>query len=191
MYQKYQTEAIVLRSYERGEADRMFALFTLEFGFVWARVSAVRREVSRMRYALQSSARANVSLVRGSRGWRIVGAAAIAPIDVGNKSGAATFARIAQLLERLSPGEEANPYLFSTLAEAHEALMREAKEAHPMIELIAVARMLYALGYLSTEALGTALFTETLFAPVHLTEAEAQKQKLLSSINRALSETQL
>lgn len=191
MYQKYQTDALVLRSYERGEADRIFALFTREFGFVWARASAVRREASKMRYALQSGARSNVSLVRGSRGWRLAGASAVSHIDVQNKSGAATFTRLAQLLERLTAGEEANQFLFEMLIEAQEALMREPKESHPVIELVSVARMLYALGYLSTEALGTALFTQTSLAPAHLSEAEGQKQKLLSSVNKALSETQL
>lgn len=191
MYQKYKTEAIVLRSYERGEADRIFALFTREFGFVWARASAVRRESSRMRYALQTGRRANISLVRGNRGWRLAGASAGSHIDVENKSGAAAFTRLAQLLERLTAGEEANHFLFEMLIEAQEALMREPRNSHPVIELVSVARMLYALGYLSTEALGTALFTQTALAPAHLTEAEAQKHKLLSSVNKALSETQL
>lgn len=191
MYQKYQTETLVLRSYERGEADRVFALFTKEFGFIWAKASAVRREASKMRYALQSGARANVSLVRGNRGWRVAGAAALAHIDVRNASGTAAFARIAQLVDRLCGGEEANPYLFAALTEAHEALMRESKERHGVVELVSVARVLYALGYLSTEALGTALFAETTLAPTQLHEAEAQKQKLLSSVNKALSETQL
>ncbi len=192
MYQKYQTEALVLRSYERSEADRVFALFTREFGFIWARASAVRRETSRMRYALQTGARANISLVRGNREWRLAGASALSHIDTKNKSGTAAFARISQLLERLTAGEEVNQYLFGTLVEAHEALMREPKkEVHGVIELISVARMLYALGYLSMEALGTALFAQTAYAPAQLEKTEAQRQKLLSSVNKALSETQL
>ncbi len=191
MYQKYQTEALVLRAYERGEADRVYALFTREFGFVWARASAVRREVSRMRYAMQSGSRANISLVRGSRGWRVAGATAHTHLDIGNTSGVAAFARIAQLLERLIGGEEANFYLFATLIEAHEALMHEQKKMHPVVELIAVARMLYALGYLSTEALGSALFAQTALAPAQLAEAEAQHAELLSTVNKALSATHL
>ena len=52
-------------------------------------------------------------------------------------------------------------------------------------------RVLYALGYLSAEALQTALFTHTAYTGEHLLEAETMKDKLLSSINRAISETQL
>lgn len=191
MYEKYQTEALILRSYERGEADRIYALFTHDFGFLWARCSAVRRESSKMRYALQPGALASVSLVRGNRGWRIAGTMALSRIDPSDRSAVQSFTRMGQLLERLSAGEEANPYLFDALREAHKALIREQKISHPVIELVAVARLLYALGYLSTEALGTALFAETAYAPTHLAEARILRAKLLASVNQALSETQL
>lgn len=191
MYQKYQTDVLVLRSYERGEADRVFALFTREFGLVWARASAVRREASKMRYALQNGALSRLSLVRGNRGWRVAGAAAIRQVDVARGSGTSAYARIAQLLERLAGGEEPNPYLFDTLIDTHAALMHEAADLHPIIELVAVARMLYALGYLSQEAFGTALFAETAFTTAGLREVQAVQPKLLSSVNRAISETQL
>lgn len=188
MYEKYQTEAIVVRSYERGEADRVFALYTREFGFVWARGSAVRRESSRMRYALQHYALTNVSLVRGTAGWRAVGAASIAQLDgVAGK----TFARVASLLERLVGGEEKNEYLFQTLSEAHEALRREPSDVHGAIELLCVARILYALGYVSADALGTALFTHTAYTQTELAEATLDRSKLLSSVNKALSQAHL
>lgn len=187
MYQKYQTDAIVLRSYERGEADRVYALYTKEFGFVWARASAVRRESSRMRYALQNYALVNVSLVRGTAGWRAVGARAITAVG----GDGATFARIGKLVERLVGGEGQNEYLFATLADAHTAIQREPRALHGAIELLAVARVLYTLGYVSADALGTALFTHTAFTQTELQEAEAARQKLLSSVNRALSETHL
>ena len=191
MYQKYQTEALVLRSYERGEADRVFALFTKEFGLVLARCSAVRRESSRMRYAVQNYAHANISLVRGSTGWRAAGAAAISHIESANICAAKAFARAANLVERLVRGEERNEYLFASLAEAHAALMREPQESHGAIELLCVARVLYALGYVSAEALGTALFTHTAYALPDLVEAETARVKLLSSVNKAISETHL
>jgi recombinational DNA repair protein (RecF pathway) len=191
MYQKYQTEALVLRSYERGEADRVFALYTKEFGFVWARASAVRRESSKMRYALQNYARAKVSLVRGARGWRLAGAHALSHITPENVSGITVFARVARLLDRLLAGEDVNTYLYETLMEAHAAIQRELKEQHAAIELVCVARVLYSLGYLSAEATGSALFTHAAYAPPDLAEAENIRTKLLSSVNKALSGTHL
>lgn len=191
MYQKYLTDALVLRGYERGEADRVYALFTREFGLVWARATAVRRENSRQRYALQSGSRSAVSLVRGHKGWRIAGATALEQLDTRKASGVHAFTRISALLERLSAGEEANPYLFDTLAQAHASLMREADGLHPVIELVTVARMLYALGYLSQEAFGTALFAETAYTEAGLREVQGVRSQVLASVNKSLSETQL
>ena len=101
------------------------------------------------------------------------------------------FARIAELTTRLVHGEEKNDYLFAVLAEAHRAPMRKRVEASATIEIVCVARVIYALGYLSAEALETALFTHTAYTGEHLLEAETMRDKLLSSINRAIGETHL
>ncbi|HWO07674.1 MAG TPA: recombination protein O N-terminal domain-containing protein [Candidatus Paceibacterota bacterium] len=219
MYQKYQTEALVLRSYERGEADRVFALYTEAFGLVWARASAVRRESSRMRYALQNYAQANVALVRGVSGWRVVGAMALSETSM-PEAAAAVFARIANLADRLIAGEEKNEYLYRALVEARRTLLEAPRETQATIELLCVARILYALGYLSADALGnghasssaedvrdpashrrapalrrgpnpTSLFTHAAYGLPELSEVEAGRQKLLSSVNKAISETHL
>lgn len=190
MYHKYHTEALVLGSRENGESDKTFALFTRDFGLVRARATAVRTEKSRMRYSLQDFASAKVSLVKGKRGWRVAGAAAEIPA-VGDVRGIGAFARIAELTLRLVHGEEKNEYLFAALSEAHQALMQKQTEAYGMIELVCVARLLFALGYISDEALTTALFTHTAYTGESLLEAETMKDKLLSSINRAIAETQL
>jgi hypothetical protein len=105
--------------------------------------------------------------------------------------GVSAFARISELVVRLVVGEDYNDYLFAALFEAHEALMREKVEAVATIEIVAVARILYSLGYLSAEALETALFTHTAYADVHLREAECMQDALLSSINKALSQSHL
>ncbi len=191
MYQKYQTEALVLGSRERGEADRVYTLYTQDFGLVRARASAVRRESSKMRYALQHCSRAMVALVKGKHGWRAAGASAAATLG-GGDAGTAAFARIASLALRLVQGTERNDYLFAALSEAHEALRTAGDQSIAgTIEVVCVARVLYALGYLSTEALSTALFTHTAYTGESLLEAETLKDKLLVSINKAIAETQL
>ena len=190
MYQKYQTEALIVGSRDGGEADRTYTLFTSEFGLVRARATSVRTEHSKMRYAMQNYARANVSLVKGKRGWRLAGATALVSAS-GDSHGIATFARISQLVIRLVAGEESNEYLFAALSDAHRALVCQRCEAPATIEIVCVARILYALGYISPEALETALFTHTAYADEHLLEAETMRDKLLLSINRAISETHL
>ncbi len=91
---------------------------------------------------------------------------------------------------RLVHGEERNDYLFAALSEAHRALMQESGPL-ATIEIVCVARVLYALGYLSAEALETALFSHTAYADTHLQEAESLRDELLHSINKAIAETQL
>jgi len=190
MYQKYHTEALILGSRETGESDRVCVLYTKDFGLVRARASAVRSELSKMRYALQHYAHARVSLVRGKRGWRVAGASALGNTGA-NRKGIATFARIAELVKRLVAGEEQNEYLFAALAEAHGALTGSDETISATIEIVCVARVIFALGYISTEALSTALFTHTAYTGENLLEAETMKDKLLSSINQALAEAQL
>lgn len=190
MYQKYHTEALILGSREYGESDRVYSLYTKDFGLVRARASAVRSERSKMRYALQHYGSASVSLIKGKRGWRLAGAASTLSAPR-NGASVRTFARISELVLRLIHGEEHNEYLFAALSEAHAALAGETSESQPIIEIVCVARVLYALGYLSSEALSAALFTHTAYTGESLLEAETMKDKLLISINRAIAETQL
>lgn len=188
MYQKYYTDALVLRTRESGEEDKIYVLYTRDFGLVVGRAKAVRSERSRMRYALQSYAHVTVALVRGKNGWRIAGASSKRAFK--NQQGLPIFVRIAELVLRLVTGEEKNEYLFRVLAEAHEALQEEASKK-PLIEIVCVARILYALGYLSSEALKTTLFAHTAYTEEHLKQAQDMHTKLLSRINRAISEAQL
>lgn len=190
MYQKYHTEALVLGSRESGESDKSVALLTRDFGLVRARASGLRSEKSKMRYALQDFSHSNVSLVKGKRAWRVAGATAL-QVAQGDPRGTASFARISELVLRLVHGEERSDYLFEALREAHGALMQENADAHGMIEIVCVARVLYALGYISSEALGAALFSHTAYTGESLLEAETMKDKLLTSINKAIAETQL
>ena len=194
MYQKYHTDALVLSSRELGEADKNYALYTRDFGLVRARASAVRREKSRMRYALQNYSQANVSLVRGKRGWRVAGARPCQGVALTTGPRAVSaFARISELVLRLVQGEEKNEYLFAALSDAHRALFKENSQGAlvPTIEIVCVARVLFALGYISAEALETALFSHTDYSIEHLREAVTHKDKLLASINKAISETHL
>jgi hypothetical protein len=94
------------------------------------------------------------------------------------------------LTERLSAGEEKNDYLFSTLSEAHTTLSMRAASC-VTVELMCVARILFSLGYLSSEALHTTIFTHAAYADEHMAEAENLRSALLSSVNKALAETQL
>ncbi|MDO8481840.1 MAG: recombination protein O N-terminal domain-containing protein [bacterium] len=191
MYQKYHTDALVLGGRDFGEADRMLALYTREFGLVRGRCGGVRAGKSKMRYALQNYSLANVALVKGRSGWRLAGAAAISVANERNEEGIMAFARISRLVMRFVAGEEAHEHLFEILRGAHSALMQESCEAWATIELVCVARIMHALGYISSEALKTALLTHTTYTEESLREAGELRDEILRTVNHAISETHL
>lgn len=190
MYAKYQTDALVLGSVPLGEADSRVTLLTREFGLIRPRASAARKESSRMRYGLQSYMHSRVSLVRGSTGWRAAGAVAQTSLG-GCAEARAAFARIARLVIRLVPEAEKNEGLFALLLSAHVAFAEATPEHCSLMELVCVARILYTLGYLSSDALGVAHAAESLFSLDVLALASSKKDTLLNTVNRALTETQL
>lgn len=190
MYEKYTTDALVLRSDGLGEYDRLFTLYTRDFGLVHARASAARKMESKMRSALPLFAPASASLVRGTRGWRVTGARAVGYAEL-PPAGAHTYARITQLLMRLVRGEEQHAYLFDILKSARDACVEKRDGTLASIELLCVARMLYALGYLSTAALGSALFTHTHFADEDIELVSGDRKGILGTVNRAIADTQL
>ena len=189
MYEKYTTDALVLGQYVHGEHDKVFALYTHDFGLVRARASAVRAMHSKMRPALTLFGRTSVSLVRGTRGWRVAGAQIISH-EALSIEGVHVYARIAQLCMRLVRGEEANPYLFQVLVGAREACTAQGLSL-TAVELLCVARVLYALGYLSPQALTAALFTHAAYAEEDLGVVAGQQKDILLSVNSALAESQL
>lgn len=190
MYEKYTTDAIVIAAYEQGEHDRAFVLFTRDFGLVRARASAVRRMESKMRSALTLFAHASVSLVRGGRGWRVAGARAGSSGPC-SAEGVHAYARITQLVMRLVRGEEANPYLFDVLYGARLACTAQDGARVATAELLCVARILYALGYLSPQALTSALFVHAQYGADDLSMVEKARKDMLTSVNSAIAESQL
>jgi recombinational DNA repair protein (RecF pathway) len=71
---KYVTECIVIDSFERGEHDMVFKLFTREYGLVMAQAKSVRKLESKLRAHLLPRTVSLVTLVQGKEVWRLVGA---------------------------------------------------------------------------------------------------------------------
>ncbi len=148
-YQTYTTDAIVCGNRVSNTADRVYRLFTRDYGMVWATARSVREEKSRQRFALQDFTFVRVSLVKGKTGWRIGSVEA-----VGNAYFSATTREVRQvvaqalnLVRRLIQGEEAVPEIFADL----EQLWRQCLQgAH--IPLVAAEyftyRSLATLGYI-------------------------------------------
>jgi DNA repair protein RecO (recombination protein O) len=191
-YHIFETEALVLGGVSVGEANRYVLLLTEELGALRAVARSVRRENSKLRYALQKFSLSHVSLVRGKESWRLVGAVPEADYS-------ATFrnaplkrrisARIISLIERLH-GEEVNPYAYQTIKHFYGALgAEENAERTPDIELVTALRLLFALGYMQKDADTEAYLTDADLSSAVLDRAAADREKLLAFVNHALATT--
>ena len=72
--EKYVTKCIVIESYDRGEHDRVYKLFTREYGMVLAHAKSIRKLESKLRAHVRPRSVALVTLVQGKEVWRLVGA---------------------------------------------------------------------------------------------------------------------
>ncbi len=183
------TSALVLGSTEVQDADKLFWLFTEDFGLLFASAKSVREEVSKLRYTLQDLSQPRVSLVRGRGLWRITGAeengAKKLPLEA-----AQVFGRVAALVRRLVPTDEENQELFTMLRTTRASLAHKEADVRT-IENVAVARLLYQLGYLSCTLEFEGIVDTLDFNENVLEKAKKLNKTLIHEINDGLAESQL
>jgi DNA repair protein RecO (recombination protein O) len=143
----YQTEAVVLRRRNWGEADRILTLFTPQRGKIRVRAVGVRKPASRKAGHLELFHRANVFLARG-RDFDIVTQAETVESfarlrDDLVRSAAASY--VVELLDRLSPEEEENPAAYVLIVRTLEALGGEGEP--PLVLRCYDLKLLDTMGY--------------------------------------------
>ncbi len=183
------TNAVVLGSADVQDADKLLWLLTKDFGLLFASAKSVRREVSKLRYALQDLAHSDVSLVRGKGIWRVTGAQHAGAPTL-NTAQAAVFGRIATLVRRVMPTDDENEALFTIITTTRTALASEQADTD-VIEHLTVARILYQLGYLSCTSVYTGLIDTLTLTEKDFTRTATLKDALLADINAGLNESQL
>jgi DNA repair protein RecO len=194
MHRTYRTEAIVVDSSNFGEANRFVYLLTEELGLIGAAAQGVRQLQSRMRLHTECYALGRFSLVRGREVWRLTNAVASIPLGslLAERELLSVAARITSLVRRLVPGEEPNPQLYAIVRDGLYALVSARAAAEVLaIERIAVARLLYTLGYLSPSQSHTTLITSLRYDAPELTFAAREARSLTATINQSLRESQL
>lgn len=190
----YHTEGIILSSNNFGESGRYFNIFTRELGMIHARASGIRKISSKLRFILQDFSHVRVDLVRGKDAWRITSASKTGKLDAISKSAdtIVVAARIAKLLQRLLSGEESNEPLFIDILSGIFLLEKSFGDTNGLrnIELVLVLRILFHLGYFS----GDEITTDLINTPIEyelLSQANTNRNFILSKINKALKETHL
>lgn len=193
-YHIHHTEGIILSSRNKGEADKVFSVYTRELGLVRASAQGVRRAHSKLRFALQDLAYAKIDFVHGKEVWRITSATPLSSFPYARKSreNILLMVRVARLVERLCAGEETNANIFSDLIQAFYTLDSEdtSKDTREALELHLVLGILHELGYIGDDGAIASYLTAD-FDPQLSKDLLAKRKPIVLAINRALRESQL
>lgn len=72
--EKYTTECIVVESFDNGEHDKVYKVFTRDFGMILVHAKSIRKLESKLRAHIQLRNISLITLVQGKEVWRLVGA---------------------------------------------------------------------------------------------------------------------
>jgi DNA repair protein RecO (recombination protein O) len=152
----YQTEAVVLRSFRLGEADRVLHLYTLEHGRVGAVAKGVRKTKSRFGGRLEPLSHVELTLHRGASDLQTVTGAHLVR---SHHEAREDYERLAigligaEAMLRLFVEEEGNARAFQALTRFLDALDEAAPVtgARPELDPLALSfqlKLLWLAGYL-------------------------------------------
>lgn len=142
--EKYTTPAIVIESFDQGEHDRVYKLFTRDFGLVMAHAKSIRKLESKLRAHVMPRSIALVTLVQGREIWRLVGAEE-------KKPGGEMVYDVAQLIKRFIRGEGTHKALYDRLM---DFFLVEKEFDRQKSRLLIYYVLLVELGYADAKVIG-------------------------------------
>lgn len=152
MHTLYTTHAFVLATYPHGEANRVFRLFTREFGLLYVHGQGVRGLLNRNRYAFRTHGVVRVTLVRGRDVWRLTSAQEVSgcsPIE---------WRRVLALVGGLIAEEDRLQQVFDLLHESREVFVQiDDVTERLVLEAVTALRALALLGYVGDSLVDGAL----------------------------------
>lgn len=194
-YHIYHTEAIILDSRPFGEGDRLLHCYTRELGLVVAHAKSLREMRSRLRYTLTTFAHAEVDLIHGKHGWKLISARSVESNKniLAKKDKRLIFAQHTQLIRRLIQGEERHEALFDEMLAAIDFLRSAPKDSEfRSAELLFVVRLLSELGYWENKEEFSSLLQENVWEDnAAFSLLERERPRVLTLVNTALRATQL
>ena len=188
----YNTEAFVISSRGAGEPDKMFHIFTKDFGTIRAKATGIRKIESRLRYFVQDFKYIEASLVKGKNYWRLVSARPIHELNSIKSLTTTSRIRGLQLIGKLAPEEEPHEHLFTELVAAYTY----TRGAHPSsdaiesIEALLALKILHALGYWGDEQADNMLVASP-FDFDSIEKIKATRKSIIKELNKSLAATQL
>lgn len=148
--EKYVTRAIVLESYDQGEHDKAFKVFTREFGLLICQAKSVRKLESKLRAHILPRSVSLITLVQGREVWRLVGAeeeSVLSPY----------IHEATTLLKRFVRGEGAHKNLYDRVI---SFLTVASSYDEQMARLLLYYILLVELGYADAKVIGVSEIKE-------------------------------
>lgn len=142
--EKYTTPALVIESFDQGEHDRVYKIFTREFGLIMAHAKSVRKLESKLRAHVLPRTLSLVTVVQGREVWRLVGAEQ-------TKENDESVSDAAFLVRRFIRGEGAHRKLYDRLLSyvEHSGTFEKQKS-----KLLLYYVVLVELGYADAKVIG-------------------------------------
>lgn len=185
----YQTPAIILKTKNMRESNKLIVLYTQKFGLIYCVTQSVRELKSKMRYHTNRYSLVTVDLVRGRDIWRITG--------IHEDTSSLTFAgsmwyelvaKFSQLLNRLCSGEDPQQSLWENIAYLFSIHKNITPENSEYYEIIFTIRTLNILGYWD----GKESFLDNQdYKKEYFDYIDLHKRNLIQTINQRMLDTQL
>lgn len=143
--EKYVTKCLVITSFDQSENDRVYKLFTREFGLLIAHAKSIRKLESKLRAHILPRTVSLVTLVKGKEVWRLVGAEE-------QKASPVIIHEITELISRFIHGEEPHKVLYDRV---EEFLQKSEKYDKQKARILFYYILLVELGYADAKVIGT------------------------------------
>ena len=187
----YETEAFILFSRGVGEANRLYYLFTPQFGLILALAQGVRKTENKLRHHLTDYSLVRIVLIKGREYWRITGSETIfSSKEIKDQDSRRIILRLFAVLRQLLAGPEESHWLFSDLRLVFDYLLggQLSPEQRANLETIFLLRLLNHLGYLPEDKRFDAYVGGPTFSLENLSEFSRWRSAAIPVINSFFSE---
>lgn len=141
--EKYTTQCIIVESFDQSENDRVYKLFTREFGMLIVHAKSIRKLESKLRAHILPRTISLVTLVHGREVWRLVGAEELASVGE-------YIHEVTSLVSRFIRGEGAHKALYDRLIQFLGTKNYGSKMSRMLLYYI----LLVDLGYADARIIG-------------------------------------
>lgn len=151
MFLHYRTQGFILNKTNRGEADRIFTIYTKDFGKLDLLAKAERKIGSKLRAGLEIFYLSEIEFIQGKAYKTLTDTILIKNFKnlIGDLKKLKIAHRVSGLMDSLVKGEEADPKIWQLLNETFEGLNKnsESKVLSRLIYYYFLWNVLSALGY--------------------------------------------